>query len=163
MSSIDIFVENLNRIAKHYNLRTYREIADYLNVTESALKRWQNKSRFPSLKRIDEIANRIKCYSYSLLQKDGDLFVEIEYIKNNSRNALVSNLHEYFMQYGRFSWNDKAALFYGFVSEDVLKSYFREKNYKTPPLKKLDEMAEALGKPTYELIKVVEENEKTDT
>lgn len=155
MSSIDIFVENLNRIAKYYNLTTYREIADYLNVTEDALKRWQNKSRAPSLKKIDEIGDRIKCYSYSLLQKDGDLFVEIEFIKNNSRNALISNLREYFMQCGRFSWNDKAALFYGFVSEDVLKSYFREENYKTPPLKKLDEMAEALGKPTYELIKEV--------
>ena len=43
MPSIDIFVDNLNRIAKHYNLRTYREIADYLNVTEDALKRWQIK------------------------------------------------------------------------------------------------------------------------
>lgn len=163
MSSIDIFVENLNRIAKHYNLSTYREIADYLNVTEDALKRWQNKSRSPSLKKIDEICDRIKCYSYSFLQKDGDLFVEIGCIKNNSRNALLSNLREYFMQYGRFTWTDKAALFYGFISEDVLKSYFREKNYKTPPLSKLDEMAEALGKPTYELIKEIELNEKTDT
>ena len=84
MPSIDIFVDNLNRIAKRYNLRTYREIADYLNVTEDALKRWQNKSRSPSLKKIDEIGDRIKCYSYSLLQKDGDLFAEIECIKNNS-------------------------------------------------------------------------------
>lgn len=67
------------------------------------------------------------------------------------------------MQAGRFSWNDKAALFYGFVSEDVLKSYFREENFKTPPLSKLDEMAEALGKPTYELIKEGESDEKTNT
>lgn len=163
MPSIDIFVDNLNRIAKHYNLRTYREIADYLNVTEDALKRWQNKSRSPSLKKIDEIGDRIKCYSYSLLQKDGDLFAEIECIKNNSRNALISNLREYFMEYGRFSWSEKAALFYGFVSEDVLKSYFREENFKTPPLSKLDEMAEALGKPTYELIKEGESDEKADT
>lgn len=163
MSSIDILVDNLNRIAKHYNLRTYREIADYLNVTEHALKRWYNKSRSPSLMKIDEISDRIKCYSYSLLQKDGDLFVEIEGIRNNSRNALLSNLREFFMQYGRFSWKDKAMLFYGFVSEDVLKSYFREENYKTPPLRKLDEMAEALGKPTYELIKEVELDEKADT
>lgn len=163
MSSIDIFVENLDRIAKHYNLKTYREVADYINVTEDALKHWQNKSRSPSLKRIDEIGDRIRCHSYSLLQKEGELFIEIEYIKNNSRNALLANLREYFLQHGKFSWNDKAALFYGFVSEDALKSYFREENYKTPPLSKLDEMAEALGKPTYELIKEVEPNEKTDT
>lgn len=163
MSSIDIFVENLDRIAKHYNLKTYREVADYLNVTEDALKHWKNKSRSPSLKKIDEIGDRIQCHSYSLLQKEGELFIEIEYIKNNSRNALLSNLREYFMQHGKFSWNDKAALFYGFVSEDALKSYFRAENYKTPPLSKLDEMAEALGKPTYELSKEVEPNEKTNT
>lgn len=163
MSSIDIFVENLNRIAKQYDLNTYREIANYLNVTEDALKRWKNKSRSPSLRKIDEIGDRLKCYSYSLLQKDGDLFVEIECVKNDSRNALLSNLREYFMQYGRFSWNDKAALFYGFISEDVLKSYFRKENYKTPPLSRLDEMAEALGKPAYELIKEVETDKKEDT
>lgn len=163
MSSIDIFVENLNRIAKQYDLNTYREIANYLNVTEEALKRWKNKSRSPSLRKIDEIGDRLKCYSYSLLQKDGDLFTEIECVKNDSRNALLSNLREYFMQYGRFSWNDKAALFYGFISEDVLKSYFRKENYKTPPLSRLDEMAEALGKPAYELIKEVETDKKEDT
>lgn len=163
MSSIDIFVENLNRIAKHNNLETYKEIADYLHVTEDALKRWQNKSRTPSLKKIDEISDRVKCYSYALLQKDGNLFVEIECIKNDSRKALLSNLREYFMQRGRFSWNEKAALFYGFVSEDALKSYFREKNFKTPPLSKLDEMAEALGKPAYELIKEGESDEKANT
>lgn len=52
---------------------------------------------------------------------------------------------------------------YGFVSKDALKSYFREENFKTPPLSKLDEMAEALGKPTYELIKEDKSDEKTDT
>ena len=55
------------------------------------------------------------------------------------------------------------SLFYGFISEDVLKSYFRKENYKPLPLKKLDEMAEALGRPTYELIKKAEPNEKTNT
>ena len=81
--------------------------------------------------------------------------------------VLVSRLYqlkkEYFLQKRRFSWKDKAALFYGFVSEAALKSYFREENFKTPPLKKLDEMASALGKPTYELIKEVKLIEKTDT
>ena len=67
------------------------------------------------------------------------------------------------MQKGKFSWNDKVALFYGFISEDALKSYFREKNYKIPPLSRLDEMAEALGKPAYELIKEVESDEKANT
>lgn len=163
MDSLDIFINNINRLATAHNLNTYRNIANFLNVTEDSLKHWQSKTRCPSLKRLDQISDKIGCWSYALIQKDGDIFAEIELLRNNSRKILIKNLKEYFLQEGRFSWNDKAALFYGFVSEDALKSYFREENFKTPPLKKLDEMASALGKPTYELIKEVELNEKTDT
>lgn len=163
MDSLDIFINNINRLAIAHNLNTYRKIAEFLNVTEDSLKHWQSKTRCPTLKRLDQISDKIGCWSYALIQKDGDIFAEIELLRNNSRKILIKNLKEYFLQEGRFSWNDKAALFYGFVSEDALKSYFREENFKTPPLKKLDEMASALGKPTYELIKEVELNEKTDT
>lgn len=163
MGSLDIFVENINRLANYYHLKTYADIAQFLDITEDSIKRWQNKTRCPSLKKIDQLGDRIGCHSYALIQKEGDIFAEIEFLQNHSRDILLSNLQEYFLRAGRFSWNDKAALFYGFVSEDVLKSYFREENFKTPPLSKLDEMAEALGKPTYELIKEVELDEKTDT
>lgn len=163
MGSLNIFVENINRLANYYHLKTYADIAQYLNVTEDSIKHWQSKTRCPSLKKIDLISDRIGCYSYALIQKDGEIFSEIEYVKNNSRDILLNNLQDYFFREGKFSWNDKATLFYGFVSEDALKSYFRAENYKTPPLSKLDEMAEALGKPTYELIKEVEPNEKTNT
>lgn len=163
MRSLDVFVENINRLAVYHHLDTYADIAQFLNVTEDSIKRWQNKTRCPSLKKIDQMGDRIGCHSYALIQKSGEIFAEIEFMQNNSREILLRNLQEYFMQAGRFSWNDKAALFYGFVSEDVLKSYFREENFKTPPLSKLDEMAEALGKPTYELIKEGESDEKADT
>ena len=163
MDSLDIFIENINRFATDYNLNTYRKIANFLNITEHSLKHWQSKTRCPSLKRLDQISDRIGCWSYALIQMVGVIFGEIELLRNISREVLIKNLKVYFLQKGRFTWNDKAALFYGFVSEDALKSYFREENFKTPPLKKLDEMASALGKPTYELIKEVELNEKTDT
>lgn len=163
MDSLDIFIDNVDRLAAHYNLNTYREIAGLLHVTEDSLKHWKNKTRCPSLKKIDQIGDIIGCNSYALIQKDGDVFTEMELVRNNSREILVRNLKEYFLQKGKFSWNDKTALFYGFVSENALKSYFREENYKVPPLKKLDEMAETLGKPTYELIKGDEKNEKADT
>ena len=163
MSSLDIFVENINRIANYYCLNTYSEIAKFLDVTEYSVKHWQNKTRSPSLKKIDELSDRIGCPSYTLLQRDGKIFAEVEFINNNSRKILIKNLQEIFLETGRFSWNDKTALFYGFVSEDVLKSYFREKNYKVPPLKKLDDMAEALGIPTYILIKEDGIDEKRDT
>ncbi|MCM1191939.1 MAG: hypothetical protein NC123_07635 [Butyrivibrio sp.] len=163
MDSQDIFIDNLNRLAAYHNLNTYREAAEYFNVTEDALKHWQNRTRCPSLKRLDQISNKIGCRSYALIQKNGEIFAEIEFPRNNSREILIKNLKEYFLQEGRFSWNDKVALFYGFVSEDALKSYFRKENFKTPPLKKLDEMAAALGKPTYELIKEAVSDEKKDT
>lgn len=163
MGSLDVFVENINRLAEYYNLDTYADIANFLCVTEDSIKRWQNKTRCPSLSKLDQLSDRIGCYAYALIQKDGEIFAEVEVLHNNSRKILIENLKRYFLREGRFSWNDKAALFYGFVSEDVLKSYFREANYKIPPLKKLDEMAEALGVPAYELIKEIEENEKADT
>ena len=163
MDSQEIFINNINRLVSYYKLNTYKKMAEFLSVTEDSLKHWQNKTRCPTLKKIDQISNRIGCWSYALIQKDGEIFAEIEFPQNDSREILIRNLKEIFLQEGRFSWNDKAALFCCFVSVDVLKSYFREKNFKTPPLKKLDEMASALGIPAYELIKEVRANEKTDT
>lgn len=162
MGSIDVFVENINRFASYHKLETYKQIAEHLHVTEDSLKHWQNKTRSPSLRKVDEISDQIGCKTYALLKKDGEIFAELEFVQNNSREILIKNLKRYFGEAGKFTWNDRTAMFYGFVSEDVLKSYFREKNYKTPPLKKLDEMAEALGKPTYELIKEDITDEKTD-
>ena len=52
MSSLDIFVENINRIANYYCLNTYSEIAKFLDVTEYSVKHWQNKTRSPSLKKL---------------------------------------------------------------------------------------------------------------
>lgn len=69
MGSLDIFVENINRLAAHYHLDTYADIAQFLNVTEDSIKRWQSKTRCPSLKTIDQIGDRIGCQSYTLIQK----------------------------------------------------------------------------------------------
>ena len=86
MSSIDIFVDNLNRIAKNNKLHTYGELAAYLNVTEDALKHWQNKSRSPSLQRIDEIADKIHCHSYSLYKQCGSRKFHCERIVERPTN-----------------------------------------------------------------------------
>ena len=163
MRSLDILVDNIHRLSIYYNLHTYADIAKFLGVNESSLKRWQNKSRCPSLKRIDQLGDRIGCYSYALVQREGDVFSRIECMHNDSRRILVNNLNRIFIEEGRKTWNDKVALFYGFVSEDVLKSYFRKKGYKTPTLGRLDEMAEAIGKPVYDLLKEVNDNEKADS
>lgn len=163
MDSQDIFLNNINRLAAYHSLDTYKQMAEFLDVTEDSLKHWQNKTRCPTLKRLDQIGDRIGCRSYALIQKDGEIFAKIDHPKNNSREIFIRNLKEKFLQEGRFSWNDKAALFCCFVSVDALKSYFRERNFKTPPLQKLDEMASAIGIPAYELIKGDDANEETDT
>lgn len=138
-------------------------MAEYLNITEDIVKHWQNKSREPTLKMLDKIGDRIKCQSCSLLQKNGEIFGNTDPVKNDSRAALLFNLDHCFKERGRKTWRDKTALFFNFVSEDALKSYFRKSGYKTPPLRKLDDMAEALGKPVYELIRMEEPYEKADT
>ena len=68
MDSLDIFIENINRFATDYNLNTYRKIANFLNITEDSLKHWQSKTRCPSLKRLDQISDRIGCWSYALIR-----------------------------------------------------------------------------------------------
>lgn len=153
MRSLKILCENLERISQKNEFDGYKELADYIGVKESTLKCWKSLLRSPFLKQIDYICDNMKLQSYVLIQPNSDLSIEDKFQKNNSRLKFLDYLQSYFLKCGRFTWNDKAALFYGFVSEDALKSYFRTTNYKTPPLNKLDEMAEALGIPTYELIK----------
>lgn len=160
MSSIDIFVENVNNMASRKRLTTYKQLAEHLHIGENTLKCWENKSRSPSLNQIDRIANVLNIYSYALLESGNKLLEEPEIVINNSRERLVMNLQRIFIDNGRTTWNDKVALFYGFLSEDVLKSYFRTRNFKTPPLKRIDEMAEALGIPPYMLIKGGMKDEK---
>ena len=162
MSSLDIFVENINRYAKNNNAKTYQELSKLLKVTEAALKHWENKTRCPSLKQIDQIADHIKCHSSALIQKNGDVFAGIENVRNGSHKHFLYFLRQYFMKKGKFSWEDKAALFYGFVSKDALKSYFRKEHFTMPPLDKLDEMAEAIGVPAYQLIEEDVDYEETD-
>ena len=47
MGSLDILVENINRLAAYHHLDTYADIAQFLNVTEDSIKRWQSKTRCP--------------------------------------------------------------------------------------------------------------------
>ena len=162
MTSMEIFLDNINRIAKYQNLETYKDLAADIGVTETALKKWQNKTRCPLLSQIDKISDKKNIYSYTLLQENGYILKEIEFVKNDSRKILLDNLQKYFINNGKFSWSDKASVFYGFVSEDNLKSYFRKNNFKTPPLKRLDDMAEAIGIPVHQLIKKGLYDEKTN-
>lgn len=89
MASLEILVENLNRIARKNDLRTYKEMADYFNVKETALKRWENKSRCPSLKQIDKIADKMKCYSYALIQKMENYLLKLDVWKIDQERFLL--------------------------------------------------------------------------
>lgn len=162
MDSLDIFIDNINKLARERHLNSYRELAAQLGVTEAALKKWQNKSRAPSLRQLDRIADKNQIYTYVLIQRNGSLAAEPAAVYNNSRQALLDNLQWYFMSKGRRFWRDRAALFFNFVSEDALKSYFRPSGFKTPPLKRLDEMAEAIGYAAHQLIQEGALHEKRD-
>lgn len=153
MNSLEIFLININRLAREQHLNSYRELAVRLGVTEAALKKWQNQTRAPSLWQLDRIADKNQIYTYSLIQRDGSLAPRPEGVCNNSRQALLDNLQWYFTKMERCSWRNRAALFFNFVSEDALKSYFRPSGFKTPPLKRLDEMGDAIGCAAYRLIK----------
>lgn len=160
MGSLSVVMENINKLATKRNLLRYSDISEYLNVSESSIKQWESSSRTPTIKKLDYICDKLMIPTYILLQKDADLDANYNYTGNNSREIFIKNLEDIFMTNGCFSWRNKTALFFGFVSEDMLKSYFRKINYRVPPLKKLDEMAEALGIPTYQLIKEDCFNEK---
>lgn len=153
MSSLDVFVNNINKISKKRKLLTYAEIADHLSITESTLKQWERRARAPTLKNIDSICNKLSIPTYIMLQRDADLDFDYDFSNNNSRENMIKNLEEIFFKKGRFSWESRAALFSGFVSVNMLKQYFKKKDYRTPPLNRLDEMAEALGIPVYKIIK----------
>lgn len=45
MNSMEIFLDNINRFAKYHKLETYKDLAKEIGVTETALKKWQNKTR----------------------------------------------------------------------------------------------------------------------
>ena len=153
MGSIDILMDNINNLASKKKLSRYIDIAAYLGISISTLKQWESKKRYPTLNALDRVGDKLNVPTYLLLQKESDLTVTCRISKNNSREIFINNLEEIFTNKGRFSWRAKTSLFFGFVSEDMLKSYFRKTNYRVPPLKILDEMAEALGVPTYQLIK----------
>ena len=160
MGSLDVVIENINRLADRNNLLKYDEIADFLKISKSSLKQWESKLRTPTLRKLDYICNILAIPTYILLQKNADFDIDYNFTNNNSREVFIKNLEDFFVIKGCFSWRNKTALFFNFVSEDMLKSYFRKINYRIPPLKRLDEMAEALGIPTYQLIKEDCFNEK---
>ena len=45
-----------------------------------------------------------------MIQSDSNLEIQVEVQKNDSRKYMLENLQRYFLKYGRFTWNDKAAL-----------------------------------------------------
>ena len=79
MGSLDILVENINRLAAYHHLDTYADIAQLLNVSEDSIKRWQSKARCPSLKKIDQMGDRIGCRSYALIQKMGKFLRKLNF------------------------------------------------------------------------------------
>lgn len=158
MNSLDIFVENLDKLADYYKLSSYEQLAGYLGVNINTLKCWKSKKRFPSLKKLDRIADNLQIKTCNLIKRNALVQAVLEnkvMEKNDSRYIFTENLKRIFQEKRKHTWNEKVSLFSGFVGEDALKAYFKSNKQNAPTLKKLDDMAEALGIPVYKLIEEV--------
>jgi transcriptional regulator with XRE-family HTH domain len=148
-SVIKIFCEHLEKFL--YEEHTYKKTADKLRISESCLKSWLTGERIPSIRSLDKVANHIGCFSYQLIKKQYPL----EYgndCHNNSHTLLRKNLEALFIEHQCFSLPQKLSLLQNQISDFMLISYLRTKNYRLPSLQNLNIMAQALGVETYKLL-----------
>jgi transcriptional regulator with XRE-family HTH domain len=157
MQSKNILVKNLIRYMGELKYEDYTSFAKFLGVNVNTLKCWLSEKRTPNLHSIDQIANIMNLPAYYLLIPDVTFTCETsekeKYIPNNSREIFSENLKQIYRKNNKFTWNEKAAIFYGYFSVDTLMSYTREKSHRTPPLSKIYLIAECLGMEPYKLIK----------
>ena len=149
-------MNNSNAIFKKHLLgmltdRTYAQLAMDLDISENTLKSWMRPCRGPSMKKLDELADKLNCYTFDLI-KEGALPTRLLYKKNNSHAAFKRNLNIQFINRQCFNKAKKILLLGNAVSEFALTSYLRPANFKMPTLEKLDRIADELGIKTYELL-----------
>lgn len=151
-----IFTDNLNDIMKTNKLKTYEELGEFLNINVNTIKSWISNNRSISLSQLDSIANTLKLPSYLLIKKNSmknNKHFDTLTNKNNSKKILSSNLQRIFILKSKTTWNEKESLFYGNFSTTSLMAYIRDKDSRTPPLYKVDIMAECMGIEVYLMIK----------
>lgn len=157
MQTKNVLIRNLLKYMDQFGYKDYASFAMFLGINESTLKCWISEKRNPTLLSIDKMANIIELPTYYLLIPDVQFICDVSekdrYFPNNSRKIISNNLKRIYFENNKITWNEKASLFYGYFSIDTLMSYTRETNYRTPPLKRINLMAECLGIEPYKLLK----------
>ncbi|MCL2386936.1 MAG: helix-turn-helix domain-containing protein [Defluviitaleaceae bacterium] len=147
-SALKIFCEHIEK--NFLDEEALKKAAEKLGFPESSLRSWLNYQRTPSIRSLDKIANRIGCLTYQLIRNQ-----PLEFGKhrdNNSNIPLRINLSKFFADNGCRFMAQKLSLLQHQVTEDMLKSYLRIKDYRIPSLQKLEAMAQALGVETHKLL-----------
>ena len=148
-TAIKIFCEHLEKIL--YDCQTYRKTAEKIGVSESCLKSWLTNKRTPTIRSLDNIANNIGCPTYQLIRSNQPLECGNS-CYNNSNIPLRKNLETLFIKHQCFSTPQKLSLLQNQISDFMLMSYLRTKDYRFPSLMNLEAMAQALRVETYKLL-----------
>ncbi len=148
--SFFVFQQKLNEW--YLSSSSYHELALHLQVNESTLKGWLSGSRHPTIKRLDQIADQLGCFTHELICPHSPILFHKNPRKNHSHHAFSQNLGIIFNQKGCYRTVQKLTLLEGLVTDFALQSYLREQNYRLPTLKKLDQIADVLQMEAYLLL-----------
>jgi len=144
-----IFCEHLERFL--YDFQTYKNTAIKLGISESCLKSWLTGRRIPSIRSLDRFANHIGCSTYQLIKNRFPL-ESGNSVYNDSHISFRKNLETIFIERQCFSLSQKLSLLKNQITDFMLISYLRTKNYRLPTLVNLEIMAQALDLETHNLL-----------
>ena len=140
------------KVYRRYNCNNYSDLSSVLNVNCNTLKGWMTHRKHPRLSTLDSIADTLQIRTSELLNPDFDINTAIRESNNHSAVNFRRNLQLVFIHRNCSSWNSRVTLFYGFISIDSLKAFFRNNHPNSPSLLQLGHIASALGVKPYELI-----------
>ena len=148
------FVKNLNSFMAYKHLNTIKELSAYLELNPRRIESWLNFNRIPTLKTLDNVANKLKVDTHALIGED-ICFNNKTYINfkiNDSANMFYINLRKFLNSYDIKSADEFYDYFEQKISKHTYYSYFKEKNPKIPSLKTLEMLASYFYLKPYQLI-----------
>lgn len=156
MNINSIITKNLLMYMDRYNYKDYKSFSKAICINTNTFKCWISEKRNPTINTLDKICDKLELPTYYLFIPPKNFIVDQNignnYLPNNSRKIISTNLKKIFISKHKYTWNDKASLFYGYFSIDTLMSYTRDQSFRTPPLDKISLLAECLGIESYKLI-----------
>ncbi|MDR0405885.1 MAG: helix-turn-helix domain-containing protein, partial [Clostridiales bacterium] len=81
--------------------KTQKALANRLNVSVSSVKSWLGVLRIPTIRKLDAIADRLKCATFELIMRGSLSYSYTD--RNDSHIALCRNLKKHFIEQQCFS------------------------------------------------------------